>query len=119
DGAGTIVDENDLVAGERQLVTAARARAVDRGQEFQPAVGGRVLEAVARFVGEFAEVDLPRMAGGAQHENVGARAEDPLARAGDDHGPHFRALEADAVYGVVELDVDAQIVAVELELVAG
>ena len=33
--------------------------------------------------------------------------------------PHLGMLEADAVDGVVELDVDAEIVRIELELVAG
>ncbi len=32
---GTVVDEQDLVAGERQFVAAARARAVDRREELQ------------------------------------------------------------------------------------
>ena len=47
------------------------------------------------------------------------RAEHLLLRAGDDHRAHLRVLEADALHRVVELDVDAQVVAVELELVAG
>ena len=41
-----------------------------------------------------------------------------LPRAGDDDRAHFRMLEADAIDGVVELDVDAEVVAVEFELVA-
>ena len=32
---------------------------------------------------------------------------------------HFRALEPDAVDGVVKLDIDAEVVRVELELIAG
>ena len=116
--AAAVVDQDDLVAGQRQLVAAAGARAVDGGQELQPAVRGRVLQPVARLVGELAEVHLPGMAADAEHEDVGARAEHLVLQAGDHHGAHLGVLEADAVDGVVELDVHAQVVAVELELVA-
>jgi hypothetical protein len=34
------------------------------------------------------------------------------------NGAHFRMLETDALNGVGELDVDAEVVGVELELVA-
>ncbi|MCY1544674.1 hypothetical protein D9M68_805730 [compost metagenome] len=80
---------------------------------------GGVFHAVARLVGELAEVHLPGVAGNAEHEDVRARAEDAVLAAGDDHAAHFRVLEADAVERVVQLDVHAQVVAVELELVAG
>ena len=40
-------------------------------------------------------------------------------RARDDDGAHFGMLEADALERVVQLDVDAEVVRVELELVAG
>ena len=119
DRARTIVDEKDLVAGQRQFVAAAGAGAVDGGEELQPLVLRRVFEAVAGLVGEFAEVDLPRMAREAEHEDVGAGAEHPLAGARDDHDADLGMLETDAVDSVIELDVDAEIVAVELELVAG
>ena len=39
-------------------------------------------------------------------------------RAGDDDRAHLGVLEADALQRVVQLDVDAEVVAVELELVA-
>ena len=63
DRARAVVDEDDLVAGKRQLIAAARARAIDGGEELQALVPGRILEAVAGFVGELAEIDLPRVAG--------------------------------------------------------
>jgi hypothetical protein len=59
------------------------------------------------------------MAGDTQHEDVGAGAEHLLLGAGDDDRAHFRVLEADALDRVVQLDVDAQVIAIELELVAG
>ena len=62
------------------------------------------------FVGELAEVHLPRVRRAAQHEDVRAGAEDALLQAGDDDGAGFGMLEADALDGVGELDVDAEIV---------
>ena len=114
----TVVDEPDLVAGERQLVAAAGARPVDRGDELEPGVGTRILHPVARFVGELAEVDLPGVRGQAEHEDVGARAEHAVLGARDDDAAHFRMLEADPLQRVGQLDVDAQVVRIELELVS-
>jgi hypothetical protein len=75
DGGGAVVDQHDVVAGQGQLVAAAGAGAVDRRDELQAGMAAGVLDAVAGFVGELAEVDLPGVAGQAQHEDVGARAE--------------------------------------------
>src|SRR5687768_9034199 len=55
----------------------------------------------------------------AEHVDVGAGAEHAALAAGDHHRLHLGMLEADAVQRVGELDVDAEVVAVELELVAG
>src|SRR5437762_7949785 len=79
----------------------------------------RILDAVARLVGELAEVHLPGVARGAEHVDVGARAEHAALAAGEQHALHLGMLEADAVQRVMQLDVHAQVVAVELELVAG
>src|SRR5208337_5521939 len=73
DGAAAVVDEQDFVAGERQLVAAAGAGPVDGGEELEPLASRRVLEPVAGLVGELAEVDLPGVAGNAEHEDVGPR----------------------------------------------
>ena len=53
-----IVDEHDLVAGKRELVTAAGADAVHRGEELDAAIRAHVFHAEARLVGELAEVHL-------------------------------------------------------------
>ena len=53
-----------------------------------------------------------------EHPDVGARAEVAVLRAGDDDRAHPGVLEAQPLGGVVELDVDAQVVAVHLQLVA-
>jgi hypothetical protein len=78
-----------------------------------------VFEPVARLIRELAEVDLPRMRRHAEHEDVGARTEDAVLQAGHDDRAHFGVLEADAIDRVVQFDVDAEVVAVELQLVAG
>ena len=62
DGAAAVVDQDDLVAGQRQFVAAAGAGAVHGGQELQAAVRAAVFQAVARLVGELAEVHLPGVA---------------------------------------------------------
>ena len=84
-----------------------------------PGVRARVLDRQPRLVGELAEVHLPRVRRAAQHEDVGAGAEDALLQAGDDDGVDFGMLEADALDRVGELDVDAEVVGVELEPVVG
>ena len=53
-----------------------------------------------------------------EHVDVRAGAEHALLGAGDHDALHLRMLEADAVERIVELDVDAEIVGVELEPVA-
>ena len=114
-----IVDEHDLVARERQLVSPAGGRAVQGGHEFQPRMAAGVLDAVPRLVGELAEVHFPLVARLAEHVDVGAGAEHAIAGAGDDDGADLGMLEADPLQQIVQLDVDAEIVGVELELVAG
>ena len=59
------------------------------------------------------------MAANAQHENVGAGAKHFFFGAGHHHGTHFGVLKADAIDRIIELNVYAQVVTVQLELVAG
>jgi len=82
-------------------------------------MGARILDAVARLVGEFAEIDLRSVAGLSEHVDIGAGTEDPLLAARHDHDAHLGMLEADAVQRVRQLDVDAKVVGIELEPVAG
>ena len=56
--------------------------------------------------------------GAGQHADVRAGAEDLVLAAGDDDRAHLRVLEAQPLHGVVELDVDAEVVGVQLQLVA-
>ena len=113
-----VVHQIDLVAGDGQLVAAARGRAVQRRDVALAGVARGVLDGAARLVRELAEVDLEGVRRGAEHVDVRARAEDARLQAGDDDGAHLRVLEAQALHGVGQLDVHAEVVAVELQLVA-
>ncbi len=81
-------------------------------------MAARVLDATACFVGELAKIHFPRVRGLAEHVDVGARAEHALAGAGDHHALHLGMFEADAVQRIRKLDVHAEVVGVELELVS-
>ena len=54
-----------------------------------------------------------------EHINIGAGAEHAFFGAGDDNASDFRMLETNALQRVVQFDVDAEIVGVEFQLVAG
>jgi len=118
DGGGAVVDKHNLVAGEGKFIAAASRGAIERGEEFEAGVGAGVFDAIARFVGEFAEIDFPGVRGKAEHVNVGAGTEDAVLGAGDDHRADFRMLEADALECIMQLDIDAEIVGVELEFIS-
>ena len=53
-----------------------------------------------------------------QHADIGAGAEHALFAGLEDHDFDFRMLEAQPLDGVGEFDVDAEVVGVELELIA-
>ena len=81
-------------------------------------MGRGIFQAIARLVSEFAEIHFPGVAAQAEHEDVGAGAKHFFFGAGDNYAAHLRVFEADAVDSVMQLDVHAQVVAVELELIA-
>jgi hypothetical protein len=114
-----VVEEQDALTGERDLVPAAGRGAVHRGDVGLAGVLGGVLDAAAGLVGELAEVHLPGVAGGGEHADVRPGAEDLLVAAGDDDGAHLGVLEPQPLRRVVQLDVDAQVIGVELQLVTG
>ena len=117
-GRRPVIDQDDFIARQCQLIATARAGAIHCRNELEARVFGGVFNAVARLVGELAEVDLPGMAGHTQHEDVGARAKDTVLATGDDDAADVGVLEADAVERVMQLNVHPQVVAVELEFVA-
>jgi len=114
-----VVGEDDLVARERELVAAAGARAGERRQPLQPGPRRRVLDREARLVGVLAEVHLERVRRRREHVDVRARGEHAVAIAVDDHDLDLGVLEAQARDRVVKLDVHAEVVAIELQAVAG
>src|SRR5579863_9366841 len=78
-----------------------------------------VLNSITSLVGELAKVHFPRMTRKAQHVNVGAGAEDSLPGAGDNHASHLGMLEPNPLQRVVQLDIHAQVIRVQLKLVSG
>src|SRR5262245_14955442 len=59
------------------------------------------------------------MRGLTQHEYVGAGAEHPVLQAGDDDRSDFWVFEANSLNSVGELDIDAKIVGIQFQLIAG
>ena len=113
-----VVDQHDVVGRERELVAAAGRGAVDHADGREAGGFARVLDAVAGLVGELAEVDLVGVGRARQHADIGAGAEHArLARAQQDD-LHLRMLEAQPLDRVGKLDIDAEVVGIELELVA-
>ena len=53
----------------------------------------------------------------AEHADIGAGAEHVVLARLDDHAAHLRMLEAQPLHRVVQFDVDAEVVGIELELV--
>src|SRR6202030_465207 len=115
---GAVVDQVNLIASESELIATAGARTMHRRDELQSRAAACVLDAVARLISKFAEIDLPRVAGQSEHEDIGAGAEDSILEARDHDRSHLRMLETDALDGVVKLDVYPKIVGIELEFVA-
>src|SRR5262249_35927601 len=70
-----IVYEQDLVAGQRQFISASRTDTVDGRQKLDAGVPAGVLDGQARLVRELAEVHFRGVRGFAQHEDIGAGAE--------------------------------------------
>ena len=113
---GAVVHQDDLVAGQRQLVAAARRGTVAGGQIPLPALSAGVFDREAGLVGVLAEVDLEGVCRSREHVDVGAGAEDFRVRRSNDDALHLRMLEPQPLDGVRQLDVDREIVRVALEL---
>ncbi len=105
------------ITGRRQLVPAARCRAADRGEVALAGILARILDREPGLVGEFAEIDLVLSASPvAKCGDVGAGAEDIVFARTDHDRLHLGMLEAQALHRVGELDIDAEVVGIELEL---
>ena len=55
----------------------------------------------------------------AQHLDVGASAKDPVLGRSNDHRSDLRVLEPQTLHCVIKLDIHAQIIGIELEVVTG
>jgi len=82
-------------------------------------MGAGILQRQAGFVGEFAEIYLLAMARPRQHADIGPGAEHPVEAGGDDLRADLGMLEPQALNRVVELDIEAQIIGIQLEAVSG
>ena len=113
-----IVGEDDVIGRQRQFITAAGRGAVDDGDETLPGILAGILQPVAGLVGEFAEIDLVGVGRARQHADVGAGAEHPVLARAQQHHLHAGMLEAQPLHRVGEFDIDAEIVGIQLELIA-
>ncbi len=113
-----VVGKDDVIGRQRQFIAAAGRGAVDDGEETLAGILAGIFQPVAGLVGEFAEVHLVRMGGARQHADVGAGAEHPVLGRAHHHHLDAGMLEAQPLHGVGQLDVDAEIVGIQLELIA-
>ena len=118
DRGRAVIDQHDVIGGKRKLVAAARGGAADGADGGERGILAHIFDAVARLVGELAEVDFVRVACAGEHADVGARAEHARLARAQHHDANLRVLEAQAVERIGKLDVDAEIVGIEFEVVA-
>ncbi len=113
-----VVRQHDVIGRERQFITAAGGGAVHHADEALAGVLAGILQAVASFIGELAEIDLMGVSGPREHADVGAGTEHPVLARAQDHRLHPGVLEAQPLHRIGQFDIDAEIVGIELELVA-
>ena len=77
-----------------------------------------VFNAVAGFIGELTKVNLPSVGGKPQHKDIGTGTKNAVFQTGDDNTFDLWVLEADTLQCVVQFNVHAQVIGVELEFVA-
>ena len=78
----------------------------------------QILDAVARLVGELAEIDFVRVACAGQHADIGAGGEDAGLRRAQHQHARLRMFEAQPLERVGEFDIDAEIVGIQFQIVA-
>src|SRR5262249_33580055 len=114
-GGVAVVDEENLITGQREFVSSARTDAVDGREELEARLLAGIFNGKPCLVGELAKGHLPGMGRSAQHEDVGAGAENALLQAGYDDDMNLGMLEAHALDRVRKLDVNSEIVRVQLQ----
>ena len=113
-----VVGEDDVIGRQRQFIAAAGRGAVDDGDETLAGILAGILQPVAGLVGEFAEIDLVGVGRAGQHADIGAGAEHAVLARAHQHHLDVGMLEAQPLHRVGELDIDAEIVGIQLELIA-
>jgi hypothetical protein len=114
-----IVDEHQVFGRQCQFIAAARRSAIERRKISLAGMLARVLDGVSGLVRELAEIHFVRMTRDAQHADVGAGTKHGIDTGGDHDGPDFGMPEAQSLHCIVELDIDADVVGIQLQFVAG
>ena len=115
-----VVGQDDVVGGERQLIAAAGRGAVDGADDS----AGRNSRSASSMPLRVSLVNLQKLTLWAwrragQHADIGAGAEHRGSCPSAAPPPcTSRMLEAQPLHGVGELDIDAEIVGIQLELIA-
>src|SRR6516165_7501560 len=113
-----VVDQHDVIGRKRELVAAASCAAIDHANGGNAGTLAGVLDPIPGLVGELAEIDLVRVRGAREHTDIGAGTEHAWLGRAQEYDLDRRMLEAQALDGIRKLNIDAEIVGVELELVA-
>src|SRR5438309_1951917 len=94
---GAVVNQNDFIASERQLVPSASRCSVTGGQEFETGMRAGILDPIACFVCELAEIHFPGMRGKPKHVDVGPGTKNAVLGAGDDDRTNLRMFKSNAL----------------------
>ena len=113
-----IVGENDVIGRQRQFIAAAGRGAVDDGDEALAGILAGIFQSVAGLVGELAEIDLVGVGRAGQHADIGAGAEHPVLARAHHHDLDAGMFETQPLHRIGKLDIDAEIVGIQLELIA-
>ena len=80
-------------------------------------MGAGVLDSVAGFVSELAEIHLKRVSRLRQHTDIRPGAKHPLMPRGDNHRPHLRLLKPQPLHRIIQLDIHAQVIGILLKFI--
>jgi len=75
DCAGTIINQENFITGQRHFIAAPCRHAITGRNEFQARMFRAVFNGVTGLIGELTEIHFPAMGGLAQHVDIRARTE--------------------------------------------
>ena len=113
-----VVCQHDVIARQRQFISAPCAGPFDSADIVLPAVGQRCLIGVAGFVGKFAKVHFVAVRCPAQHANVRPCAKHLVFGRLQHHDLDLGMFETHPLNHISQFDVDTQIIAVQLQFVS-